>query len=293
MGWVYYKNPTLGTSEFWTYSGIELRMCGIAGQANNLGSICAKYLGVIFLLWMAGRCRLLVALPLVGLGVVSLVASDARTGMIAIVVGIAISTLAQSFRGLMAASLVAVTGVIASVIFSFRMDALGSHFSRSGDPTEVFTLTGRLEIWDFVEKEIMERPFLGWGYNASKVILPQHIGFQDGLMVDTAHNMLLQSLLSVGFIGTLPIIAVVIYLFVNMLYRPNRFRDLFFVIIFLSGISDTSALGTTPSILTLLFLMISVMPQLPSRSALPLGLGVVSGMRSKDRQLSIAGGPPA
>ena len=262
VGWiVYFKDPTLGTSEFWTYNGIELRMCGIAGQANNLGSICAKYLGAIFLLWRSSRCRLVIAVPLAALGIASLMASDARTGMIAVVVAIVVATLAQSFRGLIAAALVAVTGLIATIVFSLRLDALGSHFSRSGDPTEVFTLTGRLEIWDFVEEEILQKPFLGWGYNASKTLLPNHLTFQDGLMVDTAHNMLLQSLLSVGLMGTIPIILVVLYLFFQLLYRPNRFRDMFFVIIFISGISDTSALGTTPSILTLLFLVISVMPQ--------------------------------
>jgi exopolysaccharide production protein ExoQ len=269
VGWiVYFKDPTLGTSEFWTYNGIELRMCGIAGQANNLGSVCAKYLGAIFLLWTSSRCRLIYALPLAALGVASLMASDARTGMIAAVVAMVVATLAQSFRGLIAAALVAVTGLIATIVFSVRLDALGSSFSRSGDPTEVFTLTGRLEIWDFVEEEILQKPFLGWGYNASKTLLPQHVTFQDGLMVDTAHNMLLQSLLSVGLAGTIPIILVVLYLFFNLLYRPNRFRDLFFVVIFISGISDTSALGTTPSILTLLFLVISILPQGAARPRL-------------------------
>lgn len=294
IGWVvFYQNPGLGTSEAWTYNGIVLRMCGLAGQATNLGSVCAKYLAVLFLLWTAGRCRLVTALPLAALGVASLIASDARTGMIAVIVGIVVAMLAQSSKGLIMAALAAVAGVIASVIFSFPMDALGSHFSRSGDPTEVFTLTGRLEIWDFVEREIMEKPFFGWGYNASKVIIAKHVGFQDGLMIDTAHNMLLQSLMSVGFIGTLPIVGVIFYLFFSMLYKPNKFRDLFFVIIFIAGISDTSALGTTPSILTLFFLIISIMPQSASKSYTVQDLRVIDGMGLPSRQLSTAGGPSA
>jgi O-antigen ligase len=267
VGWVVYiANPAFGSSPFATYNGLELRFCGIAGQANNMGSVCAKYLGAIFLLWVSGRGRWYVFLPLIALGIASLVASDARTGMIAVVVAIAAATLARSTKSLIAAVLVAMTAVIGSLIFSFHLDALGSHFSRSGDPTEVFTLTGRTEIWDFVGEKIKEQPLFGWGYNASKVLLPQHVGFSNDLMVDTAHNMLLQSLLSVGFVGTFPIVIVMFCLFFDLLYRPYRLRDLFFVIIFISGISDTSALGTTPSILTLLFLMISVMPRVDTRN---------------------------
>jgi len=44
---------------------------------------------------------------------------------------------------------------------------MGSQFSRSGDPTEVYTLTGRLEIWDVAWKQINLSPILGYGYNTS------------------------------------------------------------------------------------------------------------------------------
>src|SRR5262249_38395615 len=151
----------------------------------------------------------------------------------------------------------------AVMVFSLRLDALGGHFSRSGDPTEVFTLTGRLEIWQFVWERIVERPLFGWGYSASKVLLPNYTGFQDNLLIDTAHNMLLQSLLSVGFVGTLPILAVTFYLLYSVVFRPYPFRDMFFLITIISAISDTAALGTTPTMLTLLFIMASVLPKAP------------------------------
>ena len=266
IGWVvFYQNPRLGTSEFWTYSGMELRMCGIAGQANNLGSICAKYLGAIFLLWYGGRCRPRLAVPLAVLGIITLQASDARTGMIAAVVAIGAVILARSMKTLIGASFAAIAGAVAVMVFSLRLDALGGHFSRSGDPTEVFTLTGRIEIWQFVWERITERPFFGWGYSASKVLLPNYTGFQDNLMIDTAHNMLLQSLLSVGFVGTLPVLAVTFYLLYSMVFRPYPFRDLFFLVTIISAIADTSALGTTPTMLTLLFIMASVLPRAPTR----------------------------
>jgi exopolysaccharide production protein ExoQ len=289
VGWgVYYENPRLGTSEFWTYRGIELRMCGLAGQANNLGSICAKYLGAIFLLWYTGRCRPRLAVPLAALGIVTLNFSDARTGMIAVVGAIVAVLLARSMKTLIGATLAAIAGAVTIMVFSLRLDALGGHFSRSGDPTEVFTLTGRLEIWEFVWQKITEHPLFGWGYSASKVLLPEYTGFQDNLMVDTAHNMLLQSLLSVGFVGTLPILAVTLYLSFSLVFRPYPFRDMFFVIVIISAISDTSALGTTPTMLTLLFIMASVLPKAPARgrSAAPTK---VFSMEAMSKGASISG----
>jgi hypothetical protein len=103
--------------------------------------------------------------------------------------------------------------------------------------------------------------------------------------------MLSQSLLSVGVLGTLPVIGISLYLLFNMIYRPYPFRDLFFLVVVISGMSDTSALGTTPTNLSLLFLMASVMPRAPARRiALPSGF--VGNLQSNKRPL-ISGGAPA
>jgi exopolysaccharide production protein ExoQ len=272
IGWiVYYEVPTLGVTQFSTYvNTVVMRMCGIAGQANNLGTVCATYIGAVYLLWRGGYCRLLHALPLAGLGAATLVASDARTGMISIAVGIVGAELARWTWALVASALVVVLGGILYFILGLNVGMIGTAFSRSGDPNEVLTLTGRFDIWAYVWQEILEHPLFGWGYNASKPLLSQYLGFKDDLVVDTAHNMLLQSLFSVGLIGTIPILVVILILFVNLLKRPNRFRDLFLISLVVDGISDTSALGTTPTVLTLLFLIISILPTAPARNPGPV-----------------------
>jgi len=267
VGWVvYYKDPALGTSQFTINGGpIVTRMAGIAGQADNLGSVCAKYLGAIFLLWMSGRYRLLVALPLAAIGIATLFAADAHTGMIAIAVAIAGTFAARSTWGLFAAALTAALFFLIFYVGGFDPNAIGSYVSRSGDAHEAFTLTGRVDIWNFVWQKVLEQPMFGWGYNSSKVILSHYFGFQDGLMVDTSHDLLLQSLLSVGFIGTAPILILLCYLIFQLISRPNFFRDLFLILIIVDGITDTGALGTTPTVLTLLFLVISILPPTASK----------------------------
>jgi O-antigen ligase len=183
-----------------------------------------------------------------------------------------------------------VLGGILYFILGLNVGMIGTAFSRSGDPNEVLTLTGRFDIWAYVWQEILEHPLFGWGYNASKPLLSQYLGFKDDLVVDTAHNMLLQSLFSVGLIGTIPIIIVILMLFVNLLKRPNRFRDLFLISLVVDGISDTSALGTTPTVLTLLFLIISILPTAPARNPGPVLVAQKPTIVSKQRRPSFA--PP-
>lgn len=265
VGWVvFYVYPELGTSAAWTYGGFYYRMCGIAGQANNLGAVCIKDVGAAFLLWHAGRCRLLPALVLGGIGMATLLASNARTGMIAIAVGVAAVVLSRSRWAMAGGTVTVLVAYIASQSQPHVLDSLGSHFSRSGDPSELYTLTGRLEIWDFVWHKVLEQPWLGWGYNSGKVILGQNYGFTNGLMVDSAHNLYLQTLLSVGFLGLVPMVGMLIGMSVQFLVRPVSIVTYFLVAILISSVSDTDALGTTPTVMTLVFMIISIWPE-PAR----------------------------
>ncbi|HLN22993.1 MAG TPA: O-antigen ligase family protein, partial [Patescibacteria group bacterium] len=202
IGWVVFMvNPELGASPFTTVNGMVDRFCGIAGQADSMGSVCTKYLGAIFLLWHGGRCKLLYAMPLAALGAASLLASDARTGMIALAAGIAAVLLLRSRWGTGVFLLLGLSTALLLQVAPLHLDGLMSGFSRSGDPSELSTLTGRLEIWQFAIQKIQESPIFGFGYNSSKVVLGQHLGFENGLMIDTAHNLWLQNMLSVGLVG--------------------------------------------------------------------------------------------
>ncbi len=276
VGWVVrYVNPALGTSEFQLNGIIVARMAGIAGQADNLGAVCSKYLGAVFLLWMSGRCRLIFALPLAAIGAATVFAADAHTAMVATAAAVIGTVVARSALGLLTAALTTALGIMLYYIGTVNLNTIGSAVSRSGDAQEALTLTGRVDIWDFVWQNIVERPLFGWGYNASKIIMGHHLGFRDGLKIDTAHNLLLQSLLSVGFVGTAPIIILLFSLIFSLILRPNRFRDLFLIIILVDGLTDTGALGTTPTVLTLLFFMISVLPRAPLRSLSPVAVGAL------------------
>lgn len=67
------------------------------------------------------------------------------------------------------------------------------------------TLTGRTELWPYVNAAIMQRPLFGWGFTAFWSPLNQYSVEISTLFLwgpDEAHNGLLQVLLDVGMIGT-------------------------------------------------------------------------------------------
>lgn len=262
-GWViFFADPELGVSAAFTNSGIMMRMCGLAGQATNLGAICALGVGVIFVLWYEKRCGTTAALLLGGFAFVTLLKSDARTTEIATIIGIGLVLASRSNKLVIGASLACVSTVLLLQVFPKIPAALSASFSRSGDPTEIYTGNGRLQIWDFAWQQICLSPVFGYGYNSSKVVLGSHVGFSNGLMVDSAHNMYLQNLLSVGVLGTAPLIGLLGYLIYKCCTRPVPIVLYVLVAVLISSISDTDAIGTTPTLMTVMLFVVSVWPGL-------------------------------
>ena len=252
-GWVvYFAIPALGRSPFITADGsLVERICGLAGQANAFGCSLATLLAVLFLLWYRGHCRLFVVAPLGAIALGTLLAADSRTALLAVMVGVAAVLARRSLwvwgSSLLAASLGIV--LIAGVPLRYLL-GLTSGLSRSGDPTEMLTLTGRTEIWAFVWDKIQLEPWFGYGYNSSKFILPLFLGLP-GLIVDEAHNTWLQNLLGTGVIGTAPLVALVVVQLVAYVRSPDSFRDVFLFIMLVWGITVAGAYGSTPTVMTL------------------------------------------
>ncbi len=261
IGWVvFFADPELGVSAAFTNSGIMMRMCGLAGQATNLGAICALGVGVMFVLWYEKRCGAVAALVLGGFAFLTLLKSDARTTEIATIIGIALVFASRSNKLVIGASLACVSAVLLLQVFPSIPAALSASFSRSGDPTEIYTGNGRLQIWDFAWQQICLSPIFGYGYNSEKVVLGSHVGFSNGLMVDNAHNMYLQNLLSLGVVGTLPLVGLLGYLVFKCCTRPVPIVLYVLVAVLISSISDTDAIGTTPTLMTIMLFAVSIWP---------------------------------
>jgi len=258
LGWVaYFALPELGRSLFVTFDGsVVERICGLAGQANALGNVLAVYLALIFLLFYRRHLGIWICAPMAGIGVFTLFVADSRTALLAFVAGAVAVVLRRSVWRWGLAFMAGLAAALFGMSVPLReLMSMSGGLSRSGDPTELFTLTGRTEIWQFAWDKIVLSPWIGYGYNSSKFILPEFDGLP-GLKIDEAHNMLLQNLLAVGWLGTAPLIGFFVYLLGEFLRRPDAGRDLLTFMALIWGITVAGAFGSTPTVMTLEFFIV-------------------------------------
>jgi exopolysaccharide production protein ExoQ len=126
------------------------------------------------------------------------------------------------------------------------------------------TLTGRTEIWAFVMSDISMRPFLGWGFFGFwQPGNPAAVEIWDAIhwMVPQAHNGLLESLLTIGFVGTGMFIYILVRIFVlacRCLRTPAQALAVSTITccvgLVLEGVSETILLAPTESLTPVLFI---------------------------------------
>jgi exopolysaccharide production protein ExoQ len=126
------------------------------------------------------------------------------------------------------------------------------------------TLTGRTEIWAYVNKDISMKPLLGWGYYVFWEETNQYAAEISSAVhweVPNAHNGLLEFLLDVGVVGTALfafILMRTIVLAVRCLRTPERALAISTLSccmgILLVGVSETVLLTSTQSSTPLMFI---------------------------------------
>ena len=232
----------------------EYRFRGFSGHPNVL----AQQAGVLVTVAVVTRRARYISRRLffaaLALGFAALVLTDSRTALIAVVAAWGFVVLRERGLGRLAVAAGGVLVVLALATFTFggvtNLEAALGMFSRSGAGSEVLTLTGRTEIWTIAWERILERPLLGWGYLATEELLLSSVGrtfYGDAV---NAHNMFVQSLLSVGFLGSLPGFAMVGLLIVRIFSRPDPVRDHLVVFMLISGMGEVE-IFSTPMLLTL------------------------------------------
>ena len=183
------------------------RLAGVASHPNVLAKEIASFICLaVPLAVMRDNRRLAIGLGALGFAII--VMTGSRTSLIAIVAAFAIPALFQTRQVLGplvwgGTILVGTILVLMSTgLLSLPANLLGS-MSRGGDGSEILTMTGRTELWGFVWDKILQAPFLGHGFNTAQTVLSSDWWGQPDAAVG-AHNMWLQSLLTLGIVGTIP-----------------------------------------------------------------------------------------
>lgn len=201
------------------------RMRGITGSANSLGPIMA--VGAILSITMvkqAKRMWLRNAYVLMGLVfVAALMLTNSRSSIIGFAVCLPFVAVVARRQwiwsvlvGLLVLS-VALALVVEPNLFKGVLSVFTELFSRSGHAQEITSMTGRSEIWAACWKLIKAKPWLGYGLGSVRVEIPKVFFDEWGNTAATAHNFFLESMISVGLLGTSLLLAVIAWSLVGLL----------------------------------------------------------------------------
>jgi O-antigen ligase len=261
------------------------RLRGFTSQPNNF----AEQAGVFMILAVVARRKGLIGRAvfwgMLLLGVTTILAADSRITLIAVLIASGLVTVRNSrFGGVIA---FAVVGALALALALAASDALPNiedlfgELSRTGRQSEIWTLTGRTDIWEVVWTKIQEKPFFGWGFNGTEALISSSFDKSFAGSPVNAHNAVLQTLLSVGFLGSLPAFAYIFLLISRFVTHPDPIRDQITAYVILIGIGEVEFYATP----TLLTFLVSWMLAREAAKRLPIagssfGLAVEGAARS-------------
>jgi O-antigen ligase len=166
---------------------------------------------------------------------------------------ILVAAYAFSWRRLYAGLFVISVGLLLfAALIPFGQDFLLKAVSRSGDVGEVTSFTGRTDIWYAVLKLVELQPLTGYGYASSVFVLPQYAN-EIGFTTSHAHNVMLQLLLTTGWIGVLLFTLSVAGVALRAVVYRDRIAFGMMAFVLLNGITESSGFTTLANICSLAF----------------------------------------
>lgn len=249
------------------------RLRGLTGHPNSLGPLMGIGIIVGIFLWRTGLTRSWKWTLVIGMAImcIDLVLTDSRTAQLSLISGLIL--LAVVHRPFWTWFFLVMLTILAWVLLSGIIDTLlawtAVGYARSGGAHEVYTFTGRTDIWAFCWEKWQEAPWFGFGIGSPRVVIPAGWANFWGQSVGTAHNLLLESLLSLGLIGTGLLLIAAGWLAIGLgkliverryLDHPDRllvqFASVMLLFIFMDGLMEKSFSGTVhPNVLMLAIVM--------------------------------------
>ncbi|RNC73208.1 MAG: O-antigen ligase family protein [Desulfuromonadales bacterium] len=243
--------------------GSIARLAGLTGSPNNLGRAAAI---ALFFIYCAVRSKQVTLrrpdiIAIIIASVACLVLSWSRTSIIALVLSIGVLMVRRrvllSVWGAAAVSAL----LLVLVMADFNWDTLVRVISRRGSLHELTTFTGRTAIWDYTWGAFLKEPLLGYGYGSTKMLLPSGFRTVFGWTTTSAHNMVLQTLVTTGLIGAVPVVAALLLQVRDFFKRPHDLADGIFILVLYSGLFEAGAVGVAPNLLTIIWLICLSIPR--------------------------------
>ncbi len=256
---VYIVWPDVGSSIFWPDAITPVRrMTGILGHPNTLGHAAALLGGLAMIAPAYTGLRLrFVAAPVI-LAIATIGATESRTALAAMVVGVAM--VYGRYRHARIMAVIVATAAVVTLLYSGLtrtgrgLDSLFAHLSRNGSSQEIYTLTGRTSIWRFVWERVRESPWIGHGFASSRIVISSGYATPGGWTAPSAHNLWLQTALDTGLIGALLLTLALLHQAICVWRRASPLGTFALAYVAVGGLTEAT-LGVTPQTTALVWLL--------------------------------------
>ena len=222
------------------------RLAGLH-HPNGNGGLAALALALLLALGVTRALRWRWLLAPLGFSVATLWLAGSRTAGLtafAVLAAAGLSQLSVKARGI----LICWTIVLAAIGLGWGIDtqSLASQASRTGDPREIYTLTGRTELWGHFIDEIRSSPLIGYGYGCSLYVTAE-VPTGGTWIAMHGHNLFLDVMLATGVVGGLLVAAMFLAQLGGLLMRPQLVVDLLLVLVLVSGIAEAVLFNKLPT----------------------------------------------
>lgn len=190
--------------------GLRIRLWGLASHANSIGPIALLY--VLLALHLPFKSRWLQGFGLLVAAVV-LVLAQSKTAWVSLFLLVGTLAYYQVMSGLKSAwnngrtSVQAIVSILVAILLALGilialvtvdLGIYWDRFARSSSGSQLFSLTGRSEVWDVAIRVWRQNPLFGYGPTLWDYDFRRSIGMSFAF---SAHNQFLQSLASAGAVG--------------------------------------------------------------------------------------------
>ncbi len=252
--WVFYLAiPEIGIwKEYITIDYFLSRMGGL-GHPNTLGFYVSSALLMLMLLARKGVVHYRVVLVAAVLWVITIYCCLSRTPIILTILGTyGIFMDKISFSKLLPKILLVISILFFSLLIPAgkgELDSFISKFlrsiSKSGNTSELTSLTGRSDIWAYAIERSQERPLTGFGYGTPRFVMINH-SFH-------CHNIIINGLLSCGLIAGILLAYFFLILLFRLLNNPDPFQRAFTPVYLVGGMVESMIYSPAPSLEMLMF----------------------------------------
>lgn len=235
--------------------GTVFRLQGFVGHPLRLADVASLGVLCAWVMWLQGWLQLRLLVVVLALGAATLVLAHERMPVAACL--LALMSLGR-YRPLAAWCVLGlvIAGLFSAMFAPAIINGLAAAVSRGGGAEEIFTLTGRVEVWRQSLLIAADRPFFGYGFSSAVHVFAERYHVARGYALPTgAEGTLPQSLIGLGVIGTAFLVVTLISMLAFSIRNRDSMLNPFICYMFFTGITTSNAIGRSVNGATLFWML--------------------------------------